>query len=101
MRTCKNIVNFSKPFVLNGLDEVLPPGGYITETDEELLEGLSFLAYRRISTRIHLQPDSDNIGRSRTLIIDPKELDTALLLDKLTNSVSIDSNTVQAPIEKP
>lgn len=46
-RTSKRTVVFRRPFVLGGFDEVLPAGAYNVETDEELLEGISFPAYRR------------------------------------------------------
>jgi hypothetical protein len=36
------------------LDEVQPPGTYAVNADEELIEGLSFLAYRRVATTIYL-----------------------------------------------
>ena len=41
-RTTKKTVTFAKPFTLSPLDEVLEPGDYDVETDEELLDGLSF-----------------------------------------------------------
>jgi hypothetical protein len=66
-RTSKKTVTFRKPFVLGGFDEVLPAGAYSVETDEELLEGISFPAYRRILTVIHLRAKSDNPGLTRTL----------------------------------
>ncbi len=58
IRTSKKTVTFRRPFVLGGFDEVLPAGAYSVETDEELLEGISFPAYRRILTliQLHAQP---------------------------------------------
>jgi hypothetical protein len=78
IRTITNTVTFTTPFVLGELDEVLPAGAYEVETDEELLEGLSFPAYRRVSAFIHLHPKPEQPGFSRTWTIDPKELDAAL-----------------------
>jgi hypothetical protein len=43
---------FKRPFTLKGLDHPQPAGTYDVETEEELLEGLSFPAYRRVSTTI-------------------------------------------------
>lgn len=43
---------FSKPFLLRGVDRMLPPGEYRIVTDEELIDGLSFPVYRRVSTMI-------------------------------------------------
>jgi hypothetical protein len=41
-RTLRKTVVFSKPFLLKGIDRVLPAGDYPVVTDEELIEGLSF-----------------------------------------------------------
>jgi len=44
----------SGPFSLKGVDRMLPPGDYPAVTDEELIEGLSFPVYRRVSMMILL-----------------------------------------------
>jgi hypothetical protein len=40
------------------VDRLLPPGGYNVVTDEELIEGLSFSAYHRISTAMFVPAQS-------------------------------------------
>ena len=77
LRTIRKSVTFTNPFTLGDFDEVLPPGTYKVEIDEELLEGLSFDAYRRVQTLIHLPVKEGHPGVSRTLKIDSKELDAA------------------------
>ena len=52
MRTTSKTVTFHRPFWLKGVDRLLPPADYRVVTDEELIEGLSFLAYHRVSTVI-------------------------------------------------
>jgi hypothetical protein len=52
IRTQRRTVVFSHPFQLKGIGRALPPGDYEVVTDEELIEGLSFAVYRRISTAI-------------------------------------------------
>ncbi len=74
-RTSENTVTFKRPFVLDGFDEAFPAGIYSVETDEELLEGLSYLAYRRVANVIQLHSRSDRPGLTRALTIDPHELD--------------------------
>ncbi len=59
-RASKKTVSSRRSFVLGGFDEVLPAGAYIVETDEELLEGISFPAYRRKLTPINLPAKSGN-----------------------------------------
>ncbi len=82
MHKKKNTVTFRRPFVLGGFDEVLPAGAYTVETDEELLEGISLTAYRRVSTLIHLHAKPGHPGRTQTLTNDPIELDAALKRDQ-------------------
>jgi hypothetical protein len=82
IRTSKKTVTFRRPFVLGGFDEVLPAGVYTVETDEELLEGISFPAWRRISTLINLHAEPGHPGLTQMLTIDPNELDAALKRDQ-------------------
>jgi len=57
-RTTTTTVTFHRPFYLKGVDRLLPPGDYRVMTDEELIEGLSFAAYHRISTVIFVPAPS-------------------------------------------
>jgi hypothetical protein len=50
IRTIRRTIAFRRPFYLKGVDRMLPPGDYNVITDEELIDGLSFSAYHRIST---------------------------------------------------
>jgi hypothetical protein len=69
-------VIFSKPFLLKGVDRILPAGNYRVVTDEELIEGISFPAYRRVSTMIFV-PGADR-GSVEMVTIDPLDLRIAL-----------------------
>ena len=51
-RSHSRTVVFHHPFELEGVDRILPPGDYRVVTDEELIEQLSFPAYRRVATMI-------------------------------------------------
>lgn len=85
-RTTETTVKFARPFTLRGFDEVLPAGAYNVETDEELLESLSFPVYRRTLTVLHLPATSDQPGVKRTISIDPNELDAALKRDAMEDA---------------
>jgi hypothetical protein len=72
IRTTRTTVTFKHPFSLKGVDGMLPAGDYRVLTDEELIDGLSFLAYRRVATMIFpLAIRSDPLGM---FTIDPQDL---------------------------
>ena len=77
-RTSRRSVSFRAPFRLSGLDGLQPAGTYIIETDEELLEELSFPAYRRVSTSIVMPRGASSYQMIR---IDPAELEAAQARD--------------------
>jgi hypothetical protein len=77
VRTSRKSVTFSRPFSLSGIDEVQPAGTYAVETDEELLPGLSFPAYRRIATLIFLRSRGGGPVVEEVANIDPLELQAA------------------------
>ena len=80
-RTSERTVTFKAPFVLPDLDEALPAGDYKVETEEELIEGISYAAYRRTSTVLRLQAKSGPSHLTRALTVDPDQLDAALNRD--------------------
>ena len=103
-RTTKSSVTFDKAFTLGDRDEVFPPGTYAIETEEELLEGLTFMAFRKTQISIVLPAGSGHSGSSRTLMFEPKLLDAALNRDRnadersgsdpaIPNSGAVESDT--------
>ena len=51
-RSRRETITFQHPFRIRGIDRLLPPGAYEVITDEEMIEGLSFAAFRRVATMI-------------------------------------------------
>ena len=74
-RTRDRTWTFGRPFQLKGVDRELPPGSYRVATDEELIEGLSFPVYRRVSTMIFVP--GRNSSSVEMLLIDPADLKAA------------------------
>jgi hypothetical protein len=74
MRTTRQIVTFDQPFSLSAVDEVQPAGTYAVDVDEELIEGLSFLAYQRVATIIYLPLRHGGAGSVQAIRVDPGEL---------------------------
>ncbi len=81
-RTKHSTVHFSAPFALRGVDEIQPPGEYAIDEDEELIDGISWLAYRRVATFIHLPALTSNSRTSQLIAIDHAELEAALQQDR-------------------
>jgi len=53
---------------------VQPAGAYTVDVDEELIEGLSFLAYQRVATTIYLPLGHGGAGSVQAIRVDPGEL---------------------------
>ncbi len=81
-------VTFRQTVVLQGLDDPLPPGTYRVDVEEEPIDGLSFLAYRRLATFIRV-PLPGHGGTIENLLIDPKELDRALERDARAQAATV------------
>jgi hypothetical protein len=79
IRTVRRTIALRRPFYLKGGDRLLPPGDYSVVTDEELIEGLSFSAYHRISTVMLVPAQSGSAVEMVT--IEPLDLEAALERD--------------------
>ena len=77
MRTTRKSITFDHPFSLTAVDKLQPAGTYAVDIDEELIEGLSFLAYRRVATTIYLPLIQGSHGSVQAIRVDPQELATA------------------------
>jgi hypothetical protein len=75
-RTQRKTVTFKRPFQLKGIERLLPPGNYVVVSDEDLVEGLSFPVYRRVSTAM-MVPAQNRPSSVEMLTIDPSDLDAA------------------------
>jgi hypothetical protein len=87
-RTTTKMVQFRRPFSLTGLDDVQPAGAYTIETDEALIQTLSFTAYRRTGTWIRIPERSSGLPGAPVALdqltnIDPLDLEAALARDNI------------------
>lgn len=78
-RTTRKSITFLHPFLL--ADEKFEAGTYDVETSEELIEGLSFVAYRRVSTTIVAAAREYGHAARQVTEIDPLELEAVHQLD--------------------
>lgn len=81
-RTTHSIAHFEAPFALGGMEGKLPAGDYDIDHDEELVDGMSWLAWRRVATFIHVPARTVKSSTSQLVAIDHDELETALKLDR-------------------
>ena len=65
IRSRRETVTFKHPFRIRGIDRLLPAGSYEVITDEEMIEGLSFAAFRRVATMIGIPAET---GRAVEMI---------------------------------
>jgi hypothetical protein len=81
-RSTSSTVHFLRPFTLTGYTDELPPGEYEVLVEEELLEGLSFAAYRRTATYLTVRGRGRMAGRAELRPINETDLETALGPDR-------------------
>jgi hypothetical protein len=96
IRTRTETITFRHPFSLKGVEQVLPGGDYRVLTDEALIEGLSFPAYRRISTMIFVPSQFYQSSAVELLTVDPLDLSDAQARDRATPEV-LDVDAMPAP----
>ncbi len=82
MRSTNSTVTFKHPFFLSGYTDELPAGDYDVVVQEELLEGLSFAAYRRTATYLTVRGKGQRAGRVELRSTSERDLEAALGLDR-------------------
>ncbi|KGT79599.1 hypothetical protein MA20_12155 [Bradyrhizobium japonicum] len=81
MRSRRETVTFKHPFRIKGIDRLLPPGAYEVITDEEMIEGLSFEAFRQVATMITVPAAPPRTSTVERISIDPVDLADAQRID--------------------
>ena len=82
LRTTTSTVTFSRPFLLPGYGDRLPAGDYELVVEEELLQGLSFEAYRRTASHLLVRGPAGGGRVTEMRSVDPKDLEAALARDQ-------------------
>jgi hypothetical protein len=80
-RTSDSTVTFKHPFALPSIDGIQPAGTYRLVTDEEEIVGLSFLAFRRTATMLHIPAISVSGHPDQVFCVTPVELAAAVAAD--------------------
>lgn len=87
-RTTNSEITFAHPFVLSSLVAPLDAGTYRLVVDEELIEGLSFSAYRRVATHLEIPAISVQTVKRQFLQVSSAEIEAALRKDAELGSAS-------------
>lgn len=82
IRTTRTTVSFANAFTLRSLDGVQPAGEYVVVVDDEQIEGLSRIAYRRVATLFQTPATSASRPLIQSFLISQTELDAALMKDR-------------------
>lgn len=99
MRSSRSVVTFSRPFSLAGFPDTLPSGKYEIIVEEELLQGLSFQAYRRTATYMAIHGAGGRPDRTELRKVTETDLERALSRDRDISEDATISTTARAPRE--
>jgi hypothetical protein len=99
MRSTRSTVTFSNPFTLLGAQGELPAGDYEVVVEEEILQGLSFEAYRRTATYLTVRGIGARMGRREMLMTSERDLNEALRRDAAVIRNDNDSEAALSPQE--
>jgi hypothetical protein len=80
-RTTQTTISFSSPFMLPGFEAPQPAGDYRVDVDEEMIEGVSRIAWRRTAAFIHLPAIGRGSSTSQMVPVAPADLDAAIQKD--------------------
>lgn len=81
-RTTETAITFRRPFEPSVIDHPLPAGTYRVEFDEEEITGLSFLAFKRSSTLLHVPAVSAISDTHQVIRIELAEFDALIEADR-------------------
>jgi hypothetical protein len=88
-RSLNSTITFESPFSIGAQTEQLPAGAYRLMIEEEMIEGLSFAAYRRVSTTLEIPALGMEAARKQYIQIAADDLDAALEADRLRTGGAI------------
>ncbi len=98
-RSIRSTVTFSNPFALPGYPDALPAGDYDLLAEEELLQGLTFEAYRRTATFLTVSGAGGQAGRTEMRSVSERDLKEALRRDAATTETNDHSEAALSPQE--
>ena len=80
-RSTETTVTFRRPFTLAAIEGVQPAGTYRLVEEQEEIPGLSFVAFRRVSTLLHVPANPEPSETCQVVPVLPDDLAAALAAD--------------------
>lgn len=81
-RTTRTTLSFAEPFKLRGVDGLQPAGDYVVIVDDELIDSVSVVAYRRVATMLCLPSITTPQTFTQLVAVSQTDLDVAVLKDR-------------------
>ena len=98
-RSTRSSVTFSHDFTIGDSQRELPPGTYELLVEEELMQGLSFEAYRRTATYLMVQGRGSHAGQTTMYMTTQEELEHAIACDREVSETTNNSDAALSPQE--
>jgi hypothetical protein len=86
MRSRRETITFKHAFWIEGIDRPLSAGAYEVITDEEMIEGLSVAAFRRVATMIMVPAAAPRNSTMEMISISSIALSDAQRIDAIRTS---------------
>ncbi|MCV3274162.1 hypothetical protein [Roseobacter sinensis] len=98
-RSTRSTVTFSNEFTIGDSQRELPAGTYEVVIEEELLQGLSFEAYRRTVTYLMVLGRGRNAGQTTMQMTTKEDLEHAIACDRAVSETTSNSEAALSPLE--
>lgn len=98
-RSTRSMVTFSNGFTIGDSQRELPAGTYEIVVEEELIQGLSFEAYRRTATYLIVRGRGSNAGQTTMQVTTREDLEHAIACDRALSESNNDSEAALSPQE--
>ena len=98
-RSTRSMVTFSNDFMIGESQREFPAGTYEILVEEELLQGLSFEAYRRTATYLMVRGRGSNAGQTTMHMTTQEELEHSIARDRALSETNKHSEAALSPQE--
>jgi len=98
-RSNRSSVTFNRAFTLGDRPHAFQAGTYEIIVEEELLQGLSFEAYRHTATYLMIRGHGNHAGQSTMHMTTKEDLEHAMVCDRAPPRTTKHSDAALSPLE--